>query len=493
MKISRLQVITFIIAAGFVFWTGSFISLIFGMPERTLAFAEVKEDLPVAEAGAGFPSFVEVVKKEKPAVVNISTTKVIHKKGPGLSPFSGPNDPFREFFGDDFFYRFFGGIPQKEYKTQSLGSGFIIDENGYILTNNHVVENAEEIIVKLSDEREFKAEIVGRDPKTDIALIKIENHDHLPVVNIGDSDKIQVGEWVLAIGNPFGVGQTVTAGIVSATGREIGSGPYDDFIQTDASINPGNSGGPLFNTRGEVIGINSAIYTPSGGNVGIGFSIPINMAKRIIPQLKEKGSVTRGWLGVSLQQITKELAESFKLPSAKGALVGSVVKDSPAEKAGIKRGDVIIEFDGKKINKMRSLPSIVAMTPVGKKVKIKVIREGKVKTLKVKIEKMKDGELAKAGGPINNLGMSVQELTPDIAEQLGLETTEGVIVVRVERGSPSHRGGLRRGDVIIQINRHDIKNIDDYRSAMRKFKKGDTALFLIIRGSSSFYAAIRVD
>jgi len=490
MKTSRRQVVSFITAAGFILVAWFFVSLIWDMPAR--AFAEAEEILSVAKDSGGFPSFVDVVKKEKPAVVNISTTKVIHKKGLGRSPFA-PNDRFREFFGDDFLNKFFRSMPQREYKTQSLGSGFIIDEKGYILTNNHVVENADEIIVKLSDEREFKAEVVGRDPKTDIALIKIKGHDHLPVVNIGDSDKIQVGEWVLAIGNPFGVGQTVTAGIVSATGREIGSGPYDDFIQTDASINPGNSGGPLFNTRGEVIGINAAIYTPSGGNVGIGFSIPINMAKRIIPQLKDKGSVTRGWLGVSLQQITKELAESFKLPSAEGGLVGSVVKGSPAEKAGIKRGDVIIEFDGKKISKMRSLPSIVAMTPIGQKVKIKVIRDGKVKTLKAKIEEMKESEIAKADEPITNLGMSVQEVTPDIAEQLGLDTIEGVIVVRVEKGSPSYLGGIRRGDAIIQVNKQNIKNINDYRNAMSKFKKGDTALFLIVRGSISFYAAIKVE
>ena len=307
------------------------------------------------------PDFVALAKKLKPAVVNVSTAKTIapqKKFHRAPSPFG--TDPFEEFFD-----RFFENAPQRSYKQRSLGSGFIISDDGYILTNNHVVAGADEIKVKLGDKREFKAEVKGTDEKLDLALIKIEAKDHFPVARLGDSDTIEVGEWVMAIGNPFGLEQTVTAGIVSAKGRVIGSGPYDDFIQTDASINPGNSGGPLFNAQGEVIGINTAIVA---GGQGIGFAIPINMAKGIITQLKEKGKVTSGWLGVSIQAMTPELAQSFGLEAEKGALVNEVMKDSPADKAGIKSGDIILEFDGKAVHEMNELPRLVAETPVGKKV-----------------------------------------------------------------------------------------------------------------------------
>lgn len=483
----------YILAAGLIFASGIVVASIWEVPEDVPAIESGREKKSDLNISSSYPSFVDVVKKKKPSVVNISTTRIIKERGFGghLQP---PLDPFRDFFGDEFIERFFGQSPKKEYKTQNLGSGFIISKDGYILTNNHVIEKADEIIVRLSDEREFTAEIIGRDAKTDLALIKIEDHDELPVAALGDSDKLEVGEWVIAIGNPFGVGQTVTAGIVSAKGREIGAGPYDDFIQTDASINPGNSGGPLFNTKGEVVAINTAIYSPSGGNVGIGFAIPVNMAKSLLPQLKEKGSVTRGWLGVMIQPITKELAQTFDLPSVNGALVADVVKGSPADKAGLKRGDVIIAFNDEKVGKMRQLPAIVAATTVGTKVKIKVIRDGKENTLNAKIERLaseediKDDEVAKDG-----LGMSVQDITPDVARRLDIDPSVGVIVTMVERGEVADLGGIRRGDIILEINRKEINDVGDFKSESGRIKKGDAALFLIYRDGNTFYRVLKVD
>jgi serine protease Do len=331
--------------------------------------------------GAG--SFSQLAKMVGPSVVNISAVRV-----------SGTKDflPFGDLFGGDnplgdFFKRFFGDQTDKGTKQESLGSGFIIDKDGLILTNNHVVEKAEEIQVSLPDGKTFEAEIVGRDPKTDIALIRIEAGAPLPPLPLGDSDQAEVGDWVLAIGSPFGLGNTVTAGIVSAKYRKIGAGPYDDFIQTDASINPGNSGGPLLNTKGEVIGINTAIFSQSGGSIGIGFATPINMAKALLPQLK-KGEVVRGWLGVTIQGVTPELAGKFGLSEAKGALVSDVTEGGPADKAGIARGDVITSFDGKEIKTMTDLPTIVGATPVGKSVKVEIVRKGKKKTLDVKVGEM---------------------------------------------------------------------------------------------------------
>jgi serine protease Do len=312
-------------------------------------------------------SFADLAEKLKPAVVNISTTKTV-KSGGFRSPF-GQGSPFdRNFGGEDFFERFFGDIPQRQFKQKSLGSGFIISHDGYIFTNNHVVEQADKILVKLSDGKEYEAKVIGKDAKTDIALIKIKPSDNLPIVETGDSDKLRVGDWVIAIGNPFGLEQTVTAGIVSAKGRVIGAGPYDNFIQTDASINPGNSGGPLINLNGEVVGINTAIVA---SGQGIGFAIPINMARDVIPQLEKSGHVTRGWLGVGIQEVTPALAKSFGLKEEKGALVSQVSKGGPADKAGIEQGDVILEFDGKTIAEMKDLPRIVASTPVGRTVAVK--------------------------------------------------------------------------------------------------------------------------
>ncbi|HET6466000.1 MAG TPA: Do family serine endopeptidase [Nitrospiria bacterium] len=322
-------------------------------------------------------SFADIVRKEKPAVVNISTTQKA-SVGEGLLPEDHP--PLGDFFGN---------IIPKEFKGESLGSGFIIKKNGLILTNNHVIEKADKIIVRLSDEREFEAKVIGRDEKTDLALIKISDHKNLPTARLGDSDQLDVGEWVVAIGNPFGLEQTVTVGIVSAKGRAIGNGLFDDYIQTDASINPGNSGGPLFNIKGEVIGINTAI-NPSGQ--GIGFAIPINQVKKVLDQLEIYGKIKRGWLGVMIQELNDDLARSFRLKNKNGALISDVFENSPASMAGLQRGDVIIEFDGKKVTQMRTLPLIVAETPIGKEVSLKTVRDGKERTVTVRIGPMEEKE-----------------------------------------------------------------------------------------------------
>lgn len=352
-----------------------FVLLLIGMliltgPKPAFTAAESQDD------GRRPFTFAELVKKEKPAVVNISTTSVVQGEGNRL----GQGHPFGEFFGDIF--------PNK-FRGASLGSGFIIKSDGLILTNHHVVEKAEKILVRLSDHQEFEAKLKGSDPKTDIALIQIKTPNSLPFVKLGDSDQAEVGAWVIAIGNPFGLEQTVTVGIVSAKGRVIGSGSYDDYIQTDASINPGNSGGPLFNIQGEVIGMNTAI-NPAGQ--GIGFAIPVNLVKKVITQLEKEGKVTRGWLGVMIQEFTKDLAKSFGLKGGEGALVSDVFENSPAALAGIRKGDVIVEFDGMKIAHMRELPMRVAETPAGKQVTLKVLRDSTEQKLMLRIGKMEENQ-----------------------------------------------------------------------------------------------------
>jgi serine protease Do len=429
-------------------------------------------------------TFSGLAEKLKPAVVNISTTMVVKGQpffGGRPSPF-GEQDPFR-----DFWEKFFGGEMPRERETRSLGSGVIINKEGYIVTNNHVVENAKEIIVTLHNEKDFKAEVIGKDKKTDLALIKIEAEADLPVAPLGDSDKLGVGEWVLAIGNPFGLAETVTTGIVSAKGRVIGAGPYDDFIQTDASINPGNSGGPLFNFWGEVVGINTAIIATGQG---IGFAIPINMAKELLPQLKEKGRVTRGWLGVVIQRVTSQLAESFGLKEKKGALVSDVFKGGPAEEAGVQRGDIILEFNGKEIKDFGDLSRIVASTPVGSTVFIKVFRNGKILSLQATIAEMEEPtEVAKAPGR-KSLGITVQNITPEIARSLGLEPGSGVVITGAEPGSPAAKAGIRSGDVIQEINREPIKDADEFNRAIESAKDQENILFLIRRGESNLFIVV---
>jgi serine protease Do len=432
------------------------------------------------------PDFVELSKKLKPSVVNISTAKTVSPQ----TNMQRPRNPLGQDPFDDFFNRFFDA-PQHSFKQRSLGSGFIINNNGYILTNNHVVGGADEIKVKLSDGREFKATVKGTDEKLDLAVLKIEVKGMLPVAEMGDSDAIQVGEWVMAIGNPFGLNQTVTAGIVSAKGRVIGSGPYDDYIQTDASINPGNSGGPLFNAQGKVIGINTAIIQ---GGQGIGFAIPINMAKAVLPQLEDKGKVTRGWLGVGIQAVTPELAQSFGVEGEKGALVADVTKDSPADKAGLKSGDIIMEFDGKEIMEMNNLPRFVAATPVGKKVKLKLLRNGKTEERAVTIERLRDGEESVAPVAMQDrLGISVKELSGELAAELRIKETKGVVVVAVKPDGIADEAGITGGDVIKEINGKTINTMDDYTKAISAHKKGAVMRLLLRRGDSSLFVAIPVD
>lgn len=438
----------------------------------------------------GFPqSFADLADKVKPAVVNISTTSKVKIPGNPFKHFTGPNqgdqaDPFQ-----DFFKQFFNDMPDREMKQQSLGSGFIINNDGYIVTNNHVVDNADEIKVKLSDGREFKAKVVGRDSKTDLALIKISTpFEKLPVLAIGDSEKMRVGDWVLAVGNPFGLDHTVTQGIISATGRVIGSGPYDNFLQTDAPINPGNSGGPLVNLKGEVIGINTAI---APGGQGLGFAIPSALAKSITTQLKEKGKVVRGWIGVSIQTLTPDLAQSFGMKEARGALVGDVVKDSPAERGGLKPGDIIVSYDSHAVKSATDLPRLVAETTVGKAVALTVIRDKKEIQVSVKVDELTDEKIAtQSSPPQESFGMKVSDITPQLRQQLGFVEKSGVVVVSVEQGSLADEAGIQQGDVIKEVNRKAVGNLADYNEAMGKSGKGRPILLLLKRGKQTMFVTM---
>src|SRR5512139_2191465 len=383
-------------------------------------------------------NFSDLAEKVRSGVVNVQVGKKVKNIGFEIRNFGSPfgeKNPFGDFFGP-----FSEGNPPKDFEQRGVGSGFVMNREGYILTNNHVVEDADQIKVKLANGKEYDGKVVGRDPKTDLALVKINGASDLHPLQVGDSDDLKVGSWVVAVGSPFGLEQTVTAGIVSAKGRVIGSGPYDDFIQTDASINPGNSGGPLINMRGEVVGINTAIIA---SGQGIGFAIPINMAKEVAAQLQEKGHVTRGYLGIYLQEVTPELAKSFGLKEKKGALVSQVSKGSPAEKGGIEQGDVILEFDGKEITESKDLPRLVASTPVGKTVTVKVSRDGKAMERQVKVGEMEEEKAEVAKAPTGkSLGIAVQNLTPEIARGLGLKTESGVVITRVEPGSSAESAGL---------------------------------------------------
>lgn len=425
----------------------------------------------------------EIVKTVRPAVVNISTTRTVKLRS-NISPFF--DDPFfRRFFGDQF------NTP-KERKTASLGSGVIVDSGGYIITANHVVQGAEEIKVTLSDRREFNGKIVGTDAMTDIAVIKIEA-ENLPTIKWGNSDTLQVGETVLAIGSPYGLSQTVTMGIVSAVGRaNVGIADYEDFIQTDAAINPGNSGGALVNVRGELVGINTAIFSTSGGYQGIGFAVPTNMAKSVMDSLISKGKVIRGWLGVTVQSLTPELAQQFNLEEDRGALVGDVVEGGPAEQSGIQRGDVIVAYEGKKIEEPYQLRNMVANTPPGQEVEISIIRDNKKQTKKVVISEIPAEIQMPAKGEYNNLlrGVSVRNLTPEIYNQLNLpKRLRGVVVTEVAADSPAARV-LFQGDVIQEINRNKIDNIDDYQEVVSRIKPGQDILLLIFRGGSSLFVTL---
>jgi serine protease Do len=450
------------------------------------------------ESGAAFPgpgqqgppTFADLAERVNHAVVNISTTQVL-KESP-MKPFMAPNSPFRDFFGDEFFRRFFGdgSQGQGQMKTHALGSGFVIDNDGLILTNNHVVEKADEIKIKTDTGKDYDAKVVARDPKTDIALIRVSAGGDFPKpAQLGDSGSIRVGDWVMASGNPFGLGNTITAGIISAKGRVIGAGPYDDFLQTDAAINPGNSGGPLFNMNGEVVGVNTAIVAQGQG---IGFAIPINLVKEILPQLKS-GKVTRGWLGVMIQDITPELAESFGLKQTSGVLVGDVVQDGPADKAGLKRGDIITTLNGKDLENAHTLSRLVASTAPNTPITLKVLRDGKNKEIKITIGTMpEEAPETPSGEEKSAWGLTVQNLTADIAQRFGWDENErGVVISDIQPGSAAAEGKLRPGDLIQEVNRQKIQNLRDYNQALQKLKKGESLLLLIKRGKNTFYVALK--
>ena len=458
---------------------------------------------PVASAvqpalpGSNGQNFVDIAKAVKPAVVNIFATRSGKSEGmPGQgSPFDDPF--FRRFFGDEFFRRF---EAPRERKERGLGSGVIVDATGIIITNNHVVSKADEIKVFLSDKREFKAKLIGTDAKTDIAVLRIEA-GNLPTVPWADSDRLEVGEFVLAVGNPFGLTQTVTLGIVSALGRSAGIAEYEDFIQTDAAINPGNSGGALVNVRGELVGINTAIYSQSGGNMGIGFAVPSNMAHSIMNQLVQHGKVVRGWLGVSIQDLTPELATQFGVPKdTKGVLVSDVMDDSPAKKAGFERGDVILEFDGRSVDSPTQLRNAVAQTVVGKKVPVKFIREKKTKTAEVMIGEQpknlsqagseESGESAAPTGLLSDL--EVKELTDDLVGRYGLKAGErGVVIVRVKAGSPAEEVGVREGDIILEVNRKPVSSLKSYERLASNLPKDQSVLLLLKRQGRTIYLTLR--
>ena len=464
------------------------IALVAGMMLVDPHFSGPTADAKSTEYFNAPASFNHLAEIASPAVVNIRTVKTIKGGGPVFRQFQrdpwGKNSPFKEFFE-----RYFGDDMQREFKQPSLGSGFIIDESGFVVTNNHVIEDADQIKVKLKDEREFDAKIVGRDPNTDLALLKIASGQNLPTITMGDSDALKVGEWVVAIGSPFGLEHTVTAGIVSAKGRVIGSGPYDDFIQTDASINPGNSGGPLLNMNGEVIGINTAIVASGSG---IGFAIPINLAKDIIMALKNEGEVTRGWLGVAIQDLNGDMAEYYGIEDKKGVFVADVFEGDPADQAGIKAKDIILEVNGEKIKTSRQLTSMIAGIAVGDHARIKILRDGKEKTLKVKIAKRTEDKLSARARPkeqAEEFGIRVSDLKPEIVQQFNIDETSGVIVTHVESGSKGDDAGVRPGDIIKEINRKPVKNTEDYQAILQELSSGDAVNLFLRRKNAGFLVA----
>jgi serine protease Do len=448
----------------------------------TSAWASNSVEPPMVPA-----SFSQLAETVGPAVVNIRTVKTLKGGGPVLRHFQrdpgGRENPFNEFFE-----RFFGDEMQREFKQPSLGSGFIIDKDGYVVTNNHVIEDADQIKVKIDDEKEFDAQVIGRDPSTDLALLKIKSNSHdFPVLKLGDSAQLKVGQWVVAIGSPFGLERTVTAGIVSAKGRVIGSGPYDDFIQTDASINPGNSGGPLLNLKGEVVGINTAIIA---SGQGIGFAIPINLAKGIVAQLKSGGEVTRGWLGVAIQDVNQEMADYYGIEAKKGVFVADVFKGDPADAAGIKSKDIIVEVNGQKVESTRQLTSLVAAIPVGQSAKLKVIRDGQPKTFTVKIAKREEGKVAAQSETPekreDQLGLRVSGLTPEIAQRFNIRESSGVIVIDVQNGSQADEAGMRVGDIIKEVNHQTVESVKDYNEAIKKVPKDGAVNLFIWRKNAGF-------
>ncbi len=436
-------------------------------------------------------AFASLVKQAKPAVVHVEVEKTVGARNYNDQLFQNPF--FEHFFGPEFRRQ----IPQqRKQKQKGQGSGFIISADGYILTNNHVVEDADSITVTLADKSKIEAKLIGSDPQSDVALIKIDNGNKNPFLSLGDSDALEVGEWVIAIGNPFGLTQTVTVGVVSAKGRSsVGLNEYENFIQTDAAINPGNSGGPLLNIQGKVIGINSALFSRTGGYMGIGFAIPINMVKKIEKQLQNNGKVTRGWLGVGIQNIDDDLAKSFDLDSTNGILITEVQPDSPAEKAGIKQGDVIVSLDGRKLEHVQELRNKIALIVPGTEASIGIIRNGKAEKIDVKIGEKPGSTIDISGSSQNSdfnerFGLSFQELTPEIAKQLGYEGEEGVLIGDVERGSVAEAADLKAGQLIQEINRKPVRSAKDLRDILKNSAQDNRILLRIKSGKYSRYVVL---
>jgi len=443
------------------------------------------------------PDFTQLAEKQGPAVVNISITQVVQGNG---SPFAGmPQDEALA----ELFRRFGipmpgvpggGGEPQQEYKSQSLGSGFIISSDGYIMTNAHVIRDASEVVVKLNDKREFSAKIIGADARTDVALLKIEANN-LPKVTIGNPEQLKVGEWVVAIGSPFGLESTLTAGVVSAKGRALPQENFVPFIQTDVAINPGNSGGPLFNLKGEVVGINSQIYSRTGGYMGLSFAIPIDVAMEISNQLRASGKVSRGWLGIGIQEISKELAESFGMKGTNGALVSNVEKGSPAEKGGLEPGDVILKFDNKPIETSADLPRVVGATKPGKQVPVEILRKGNTRNLSITLGEMpteKDEVVASSKAPAkteaNRLGLILRDLTPQ--QKKKINGGNGLLVV--ESQAPAAQAGIRRGDVILGLNNSEVQSLEQFDQQLAAIPVGKTVALLVLRDGNTLYVPVKI-
>ncbi|MDR3038264.1 MAG: Do family serine endopeptidase [Candidatus Adiutrix sp.] len=460
-----------------------------GLAAVTATAAEVATTKPALEPSpqplTSLPSFAPIVEKAEAAVVFISVTKTAPAQRPMRAPVNSPTP-------DDFFERFFGRPPQdgrqmRERKSTGQGSGFIFDPEGYIITNNHVVEGAEEIKVKLSGGEEIAAEIIGLDPKTDLALIKLKKAGPYPYLNLGDSQKVKIGDWVVAIGNPFGLDHTVTAGILSARSRSIGAGPYDDFLQTDAAINLGNSGGPLLNLHGEVIGINTAII--AGGN-NIGFAIPTGLAKGVVNQLKSKGRVVRGWMGVVIEEVKPALAKEFGLGEPRGALVREIDAKGPAVAAKLKPGDVILKFDDREVKQWQDLPLIVANTEVGKKVKVVVFRQGRESILDLTVAELKDTASEGAKAEAEDLGLTLTEITPELRSRHNLADQDGLFVAAIEADSPAAESDFQVADLIFEVNGRPVRNKADYREILKSKKAGEVLLFLVKRGERTIFLTI---
>ena len=487
-----------IVFLGVAIFTATFTLIASGIVARavdsappTRFWTELADPAHVAKAQS-MPDFVELAARLSPAVVNISTEEPDEPaEGGEPSPEDSPHGPLAPPQAHPF--EEFGGSPH----SKALGSGFIITKDGYILTNEHVVENPGTVTVTTQDGHNYVAKIVGHDEKSDIALLKIDAKHDLAVAPLGNSDDLKVGEWVMAIGNPFGFDHSVTAGIVSAKGRFI-PGSYEDFIQTDASINPGNSGGPLIDLRGDVVGVNCAIYTHTGASMGIGFAVPIELVKEELPQLKSSGKVVRGWLGVYIQKVTPELAESLGLADSRGALVAKVLDNGPAKAAGVKRGDVIVAFDNQPVGDSRELPLLIGRTDLGHKGILKVIRDKQAIDLPVTITQSHETEIAAAEKPakpdlgaVSPFGLHVKGLSPDLAKELGLDTPGGVVISSVQPGSRADEAGLRARDVILEVNRAAVKNVDSYQNALKTSAKGKIVLLLVRRGDATIYVTVK--